>query len=140
MGLLSHLQHAHPALKPITLERKLRGFAVLSPWVTFNQSAVSMTTNKYSDALPTKSLKLWSEAFMGRASVDEYNNPLTAPSDWWKNCMVERVLILAGREELFVDDIEAFAEKFKVRELARNCLLPGRVSTCSSFMRSVERT
>lgn len=43
-------------------------------------------------------------------NADAYNQPSMAPAGWWKGLMVDKVLIVAGKDEILVDDIVAFAE------------------------------
>ena len=52
---------------------------------------------------------------MGRATPDPYNQPLVAPADWWRDVPVNEILIVAGSDEVFVDDIAALAKKIEVR-------------------------
>jgi len=46
-------------------------------------------------------------------NVDEYNQPIMAPPSWWQGFPVEEVLIVAGNDEIFVDDIVVFAGKLE---------------------------
>lgn len=52
---------------------------------------------------------------MGNAEPDNYNQPILAPSVWWKDVAVKDVLITGGDEEILIDEIREFAAKFKVR-------------------------
>ena len=60
-------------------------------------------------------LERWAAAFMGGASTDPYNQPLTAPSEWWQGLRADEVLIVAGADEVMIDAIRAFIKKFEVR-------------------------
>jgi hypothetical protein len=51
---------------------------------------------------------------MGNAKPDHYNQPILAPSSWWKDVVVKDVLITGGDEEVLIDEIREFAAKFKV--------------------------
>ena len=51
---------------------------------------------------------------MGNAKPDHYNQPILAPSSWWKDIVVKDVLITGGDEEVLIDEIREFAAKFKV--------------------------
>ena len=51
---------------------------------------------------------------MGTAIRDNYNSPLDAPVDWWSTLPASRILLVAGADELFVDDIVEFAHKLSV--------------------------
>lgn len=95
----------------------LKGLVVLSPWVTFEQAAPSMKRNVGKDLLDRPVLERWSEAFMGGAEPDNYNTPLQADADWWKGLSAKEIYVLAGEDEIFVDDIEEFVKKLRVNDL-----------------------
>lgn len=115
VALLSHLLHPHPEVAALQNGgQSLKGVILLSPWVTFDQSAESFRRNKQKDCLSVPGLKECSDAFMGDAPNDNYNTPLGAPSDWWQNTPADRFIVLAGKDEVFIDDIERFVEKLKV--------------------------
>jgi hypothetical protein len=59
-------------------------------------------------------LTRWASAFIGGATVDPYNQPATAPAAWWRGVKADEVLVLAGGDEVFVDDVEAVGAKIKV--------------------------
>ncbi|KAI1413040.1 Alpha/Beta hydrolase protein [Hypoxylon sp. FL1857] len=114
IALLSHLAHPHSKIPALgDPGRGFKGALLLSPWVTFDQSAEAFDRNKMKDCLSLQGLKSWSRALMGSAPDDNYNTPLDAPSDWWQDIKAGKVLILAGEDELLVDDIMLFAEKLK---------------------------
>lgn len=46
-------------------------------------------------------------------NADEYNQPIMAEPEWWAGMPVEEVLIVAGKDEILVDDIVAFAERLE---------------------------
>jgi len=50
---------------------------------------------------------------MGRAPPDFYNQPAMAPREWWKDLKVDEVLIVAGKDEVLVDDIEVLAQRIQ---------------------------
>ncbi|KAI9787019.1 MAG: hypothetical protein M1816_007772 [Peltula sp. TS41687] len=113
LAVLSHLSHPHREIAKVELAENLRGAVVISPWVDFDSRADSMTFNERKDMLTAKTLDRWAAAFMLGASTDPYNRPLTAPSEWWRGLKVNDVLIVAGADEIMVDDIRAFAKKFE---------------------------
>ncbi|OJJ66155.1 hypothetical protein ASPBRDRAFT_201253 [Aspergillus brasiliensis CBS 101740] len=109
LALLSHILHPHPRVEPVHLPGKISGVALLSPWVTFDTSAESMQTNRYRDVLAVPALESWAAMFQGSAPSDPYQEPLKAPKDWWLGLPANKVLVIAGADELFVDDIQEFA-------------------------------
>jgi acetyl esterase/lipase len=121
LSLLSHIAHPHPSgtIQPIDLKRKnLTGAVLISPWVDFSTDAQSFTTNKYKDCIDPNAVQQWSSAFLGEpyphaSKLDCYNQASTAPESWWEGLPVEKVLVLAGDEEVLVDGIVKFADKLK---------------------------
>ncbi|KAI7203186.1 hypothetical protein KC316_g7802 [Hortaea werneckii] len=115
-GLFAHLCHPHPSVTPIRLSRPLKAGILVSPWVTFAQDSPSMNADKSVDYMSRPGLENASQAFMSDAPVDEYNTPLAASPEFWKDLpqAVQTIRVLAGGVELFADDIKAFAEKLKV--------------------------
>ncbi|KAH0537355.1 hypothetical protein FGG08_005834 [Glutinoglossum americanum] len=114
IALLSHMTHPHPGVPKIEATENFRGAALLSPWVTFDISAPSMKLNQNKDCLKDTVLQYWGDQFMGEAKADPYNQPLTASSDWWSALTVDEILIVAGRDELLIDDIREFAKKLEM--------------------------
>jgi acetyl esterase/lipase len=46
-------------------------------------------------------------------NADEYNQPIMAPPSWWQRLPAEEVLIVAGKDEVLVDDIVVFAGRLE---------------------------
>ncbi|KIW80225.1 hypothetical protein Z517_06840 [Fonsecaea pedrosoi CBS 271.37] len=114
LGLLSHLTHPQPELPKTSATEPVAGTLLISPWVTFSTTAASMQTNRYKDCIDAGPLEKWSQAFIGDAVQDNYNMPLKASPAWWSNTKSKKICVIAGQDELFVDDIEAFVGKLKV--------------------------
>ncbi|KAK4934224.1 hypothetical protein LTR10_024440 [Elasticomyces elasticus] len=73
-----------------------------------------MTSNIYKDCIDVKTVHKWSREFLGTTPEDNYNVPLKADPEWWSSLKVNDVCIVAGRNEVFLDDIVKFAKKMKV--------------------------
>lgn len=114
LGVLSHLSHPHPSIAPLELSEPLRAALLIAPWVSFDNTADSFRRNQYKDCIDSRSLKPWSTAFLAGAPADNYNQPLRAPAEWWKDLKVEEVLIIACADEVLVDPIKEVAEKIEV--------------------------
>lgn len=115
LGVLSHIMHPNASIPvELTMNGLFRGIALVSPWVTFDQTSAAFENNKSKDVLSKPALKVFSEYFMADASRSEYNHPLYADPAWWKNMPADSILLLAGRDEIFIDDISAFGDKLKV--------------------------
>ncbi|KAF9894807.1 hypothetical protein FE257_004428 [Aspergillus nanangensis] len=114
IAVLSHILHPHPNVAPLTVSGPFAGVALLSPWVTFNTTdAASMKKNQYKDVLAGPVLDNWAAIFQGSAPTDHYLEPLSAPQEWWSGLPIEDVLITAGADEIFVDDIQSFGNKLQ---------------------------
>ncbi|KAE8331415.1 alpha/beta-hydrolase [Aspergillus sergii] len=113
LGLLSHILHPHHQIARLDLSSNLAGLVLLSPWVTFTTTSHSIRKNQYRDILAAPVLNNWSAIFKGTAQRDSYLEPLSAPADWWRSLPVGKVQIIAGTDEVFVDDIEKFAEQLE---------------------------
>jgi hypothetical protein len=46
-------------------------------------------------------------------NADEYNQPIMAPLEWWAGMPVEEVLVVAGKDEILVDDVVEFAGRLE---------------------------
>lgn len=53
---------------------------------------------------------------MGTSKRDNYNHPIDAPAAWWKGAKVDKIALVAGSNEVFVDDIRTLVETIKVGE------------------------
>ena len=103
LSLLSHISHPHPSntIPQVQLSAPLRGAVLISPWISFDTSTPSFTSNKYKDCIGPIAAKQWSSAFMDcpwphTEKSDYYNQGITAPESWWEGLKVEEVLIVAG--------------------------------------------
>ncbi|EOA87248.1 uncharacterized protein SETTUDRAFT_135885 [Exserohilum turcica Et28A] len=118
LGLLSHLAHPHPDVTPLSLPSRIHAVLLISPWCAPNHNSTpSFVANAQRDMFGARALSRWAEAFLGSDSPfagDVYNEPALATPDWWAPVadFVDQVLIWAGGNEVLLDGIEAFAEKF----------------------------
>ncbi len=112
LAVLSHISQPHPQVPKLEFEGNFRAAILISPWLKFDFSADSFIRNQNKDVCAV--VDKWSEAFLGEAKTDPYNQPFTAPADWWRGLRVEEVLIVAGSDEIYIDDIKTFAESFEV--------------------------
>jgi acetyl esterase/lipase len=122
LALLSHTLHPHPSaatsIPPVTLSAPLRGLVLTSPWVSFSTAAPAFLRNAKKDLITPYTGRKWSAAFMGsepphNENADEYNQPIMAPPSWWQGFPAKEVLIVAGKDEILVDDIVIFAGKLE---------------------------
>jgi hypothetical protein len=118
LAVLLHLSHPHPEIDPISLSAPLAGVFGLAPWVNFATDWPSFKDNAYKDLLTERALSEWSAAYNPGKEHDAWSEPDRAPAEWWADAKTERILLLAGSDELLLSPIESFAKKIKVCRFA----------------------
>jgi len=117
LALLSHIIHPHPneIIPKVRLAEPLDGAVLLAPWVTFATESKSFEKNKYKDLIHPTAIKIWSHAYQSSSPSDNYIEPLYASATWWTRlpAAVKDILVVAGENEVFVDDVKAFASKLE---------------------------
>ncbi|KAJ6145792.1 hypothetical protein N7470_009687 [Penicillium chermesinum] len=113
LATLLHLSHPHPEIEPIDLSEPLAGVFGFSPWISFRTDWPSFTENMYKDCVPVDVLKRWAEMYLEGREGDPWSEPLRAPAEWWRDAKTERVLIIAGSDEILLSPIRDIAEKIK---------------------------
>ncbi|KAL6231976.1 hypothetical protein BDW75DRAFT_243404 [Aspergillus navahoensis] len=114
LALLSHIVHPLEGVVSVDVSGSFKGVALVSPWVTFDTvTSKSMQRNRYKDTLAVEVLNEWSSVYRGQAPKNQlfYQEPLTATPQWWRDVPVQEFLVVAGADEIFVDDICEFASK-----------------------------
>jgi hypothetical protein len=114
LGLLACLTHPRSDIPGVASNEALKATILISPWVTFETTALSFTRNRYKDALDAAAITQWSKNYIGDKAIDGYVCPLMAPEGWWKGAKTGDICVIAGAEELFVDDIDRFVKVLKV--------------------------
>lgn len=113
LGILSHLSHPHPQTSPLRLSAPLRGIVLLTPWAAFGPTP-SFEKNKNRDLVSEYLSTHWSQAFLGNAPPDPYNEALTAEAEWWRDVKADEILVVASADECLTDIVRAIGEKIKV--------------------------
>lgn len=114
MAVLLHLSHPHPAIDPVEMASPLAGVFGYAPWVNFSQEWPSFKENAYRDIITDDALSNWSSAYLAGKEADSWSEPDRAPAEWWQDAKTERILLLAGGDEILLGPIESFAKKVKV--------------------------
>ncbi len=114
LGVLGHLSHPHPELEPLPLSGPLKGVVMSSPWTNLYCTGTNYEQKKMQDPVPPSIIRLWAESWLGNATEDYYNYPAKAPASWWQGLMVREVLIVAGGDEMMLDDIQNLGHLLKV--------------------------
>ncbi len=113
--LMSQLLHPHPEAPKIDLKgQQLAGALLISPWVIFDSSATSTTSNLKYDFVSQSDLLPKARWFVPANEEDDYNIPLNASPEWWKGLPVKNILVTAGDYEIFRDDIAEIVKKMRV--------------------------
>jgi acetyl esterase/lipase len=118
MGVISHLLHPHPDIKPVELTSPLKAAIIFSPWVNLEMNSASVLENRMQDPVSPEVMRSWAREYMGKAPLDYYNQPSIAPSAWWRGMPVGQLLITGAAREMLADDLTRFSETMKV-ELSR---------------------
>ncbi|GLI72018.1 hypothetical protein PoHVEF18_000185 [Penicillium ochrochloron] len=113
MAVLLHLSHPHPDIDPITLSGPLAGVFGYAPWINFSHDWPSFKENAYRDVITDQALGRWSNAYLDGKQGDSWSEPDRAPAEWWSDAKTERILLLAGGDEILLGPIESFAKKVK---------------------------
>lgn len=113
VGVISHLTHGHPAIAKLDITEPLGGLALIAPWTSLDYQPQENLVCR-GDILTPYVAGPWSRAYLGHSKRDYYTDPSTAPSTWFQDFPVKKVLILAGQNEIMLPDIKDFVENFKV--------------------------
>lgn len=114
LSTLLHISHPHPDIDPLALPVPLAGVFGVGPWINFSTDGPSFTQNANKDLLTKGILERWAKGYLAGKEPDSWSEPSRAPVEWWKDVKTERILILAGSDELLFSSIEAFAKKVQV--------------------------
>lgn len=110
LSLLLHVDHPKPGVSPLKIDAPFSGAVMISPWVAPKPSSTSAQDSDQVDVLTEASLAYWAKNFLGDADLDPWNNPLTAPEDWWSSLPVGKILVTYGGKELLRDDAETLCK------------------------------
>lgn len=112
-GVLSHLAHPHPEIKPLPLSRNLGGAVMIAPWTLLETEFPDMDVYHGGDIITQAVAGPWATAYVGESKRDYYTDLSNAPTDWFTAFPVNSVLITAGGNEIMLPLIQDFATKLK---------------------------
>lgn len=113
VATLLHLSHPHPEIEPLALSAPLAGVFTYAPWINFSTEWPSMKDNLWKDIITPDVLTRWSTSYRADKPADNWNEPLNAPAEWWDGAKTERILVLAGGDEILLSPIQEFVKKIK---------------------------
>ena len=112
LSILAHMREPHPLVEPIfpkgTPAEKLLGALVISPRCANSNNSASFTYNNSRDIISGRSMDSVAEKW-GTEMEDVWAVPLQGGKEFWKDVMVNRMLLTAGENEVYVDDVKDFA-------------------------------
>lgn len=131
-SLLSHILHPHPEVSTkFRLAQPFAAAVIISPWVDFAVEQPSFSRNLQTDYLDQRVGDRWSNAFLGSAKLDNYNQPVLAKDDWFAglDSVVSEVLVWGGGAEVLIDSIDRIVAQLKrtfpkldyVKEVSLRC-------------------
>ncbi|EEP79611.1 conserved hypothetical protein [Uncinocarpus reesii 1704] len=115
LAVLSHLSHPHAAIKPLEISGPLAGAFMIAPWVSFSQDFPSVKDNESKDIITSDIAVRWGSSYLAGQKGDNYNQPLLAPAEWWKDVKARNLLVVAGADEILLSAIDEFVKKLEVR-------------------------
>jgi acetyl esterase/lipase len=117
MQLVSQILHPRADVPEIHLPAPLRGLCLASPWVALTPGGRSPIESAGKDYLRADFIRLDGARFQAEFAETDvaFSSPAKAPEAWFAGMerVVERVLVTAGGDECFRDDIVNFGEGLK---------------------------
>lgn len=113
LGLALHLRHPNPRVPPLSFKGRFAGAAVVSPWLNLHADPEDMAVCERQDVIERRAVKRWAANWLCGAPSDCWNDPLTAPADWWADVPIDGVFLAYGEDELLRDGCAALAEVLK---------------------------
>jgi acetyl esterase/lipase len=116
LAVLSQTMHPSNDFPDLKLPEgeKLKALVLVAPWVSFRTDWPSADSNRYKDLVSTSAATMWSTDYLAGRETTPFAEAILAPADWWKDPKVEQILCVAGSEELLIDPISVWVDKYKV--------------------------
>ncbi|GFF47779.1 probable carboxylesterase 18 [Aspergillus udagawae] len=114
LAVLAHLREPHPRVRPVFEggdhhQQQLRAALCISPRCANECSAASYTYNASKDIVSKASMKMFNSHWEP-VKEEVWATPLAGTKDFWGSVPAKKVLLLAGTDEVYVDDIRQFGE------------------------------
>ncbi|OAP58318.1 hypothetical protein AYL99_07408 [Fonsecaea erecta] len=115
LGVLSQIMHPSSEFPELKLAdgEKLKGIVAVAPWTTFKLDWASEQRNRYKDIVTRYAGDMWARDYLAGKPSTPFAEPLNVPADWWRDSRVENMLVVAGSNEILVDSIDQWVEKYK---------------------------
>ncbi|KAF7173690.1 hypothetical protein CNMCM5623_005910 [Aspergillus felis] len=112
LAVLAHLRDPHPLVRPVFEgegQQQLRAALCISPRCANECSAASYTYNASKDIVSNASMEMFNSHWEP-AKEEVWATPLAGTKDFWGSVPAKKILLLAGTDEVYVDDIRQFSE------------------------------
>ncbi|KAM3465664.1 hypothetical protein MY5147_009226 [Beauveria neobassiana] len=114
MGVTSHLAHPHPSIEAISLSAPLAGVVLMALPPSMDEKIIEERDIYYGGDLLVPDVVLkWRDQYLGGAKRDFYTDPYDAHPSWFENLPVQKILVLAGGNEVLKPLMEEFVDKVK---------------------------
>jgi acetyl esterase/lipase len=114
LAVLSHLSHPSPDVPEVKIDSKLKAVVLVAPWVSFKTDWPSSQRNQHKDIVVPAVGRMWSSDYLAGRPTSPYAEALEAPESWWEGAQAEQLLCVAGSDEILIDPITKWVEKYKV--------------------------
>ncbi|KIX05744.1 uncharacterized protein Z518_03716 [Rhinocladiella mackenziei CBS 650.93] len=115
LAILSHIMHPSPDFPELKLVdgEKLKALVLVGPWVSFKLDWASEERNRYKDIVSAYVGGKWSKDYLAGKETSSYAEAILPPADWWKDSRVEQLIAVSGGDEVLIDPITQWVEKYK---------------------------
>lgn len=112
-GVLSHLAHTHPDIKPLPLSGELRGAVMLSPWTSLDTEFPGLEIDSRGDIITEHVAGPWAGGYLGSAARDLYTDLSRAPTEWYAAFPVQKLLVCAGGTEIMLPMLQELVQNMR---------------------------
>ncbi|GFF81814.1 probable carboxylesterase 18 [Aspergillus lentulus] len=114
LAVVAHLRDPHPLVRSVfdgvqQEQRQLRAALCISPRCANTCSAASYTYNASKDIVSKASMEVFNSHWQP-VKEEVWATPLAGTKEFWGSVPAKKVLLLAGTDEVYVDDIREFGE------------------------------
>ena len=117
LAILSHMMHPIPELPTVLTSQPLKALVLVAPWLSFQSTWPSMRKNAHKDLMTAEGSVRMGNDYLGGAPSSSYAEAVDAPASWWQDARVDQLLCVAGGDEILIDSIDAWVEKYKVSHI-----------------------
>ncbi|RMZ90596.1 hypothetical protein DV736_g2162, partial [Chaetothyriales sp. CBS 134916] len=113
LAVLSQAMYPSPDLPKVNIDKPFKALILMAPWVRFAGQSASVATNKYKDIVSSEIGARWSQDYLAGSPTNQYTEPANVDASWWKDPQVEHVVCVVGADELLLDSVSEWVQKYK---------------------------